>query len=66
VNDWIRTTDVVDAVFDVAWAVEDPAAPDHIRPALDAGDGMHLNDDGARAMAEAVDLRTLVLGSRIS
>jgi lysophospholipase L1-like esterase len=62
VNDWIRTTDVVDAVFDVARAVEDPDAPDHIHAALDAGDGMHLNDDGARAMAEAVDLRTLVLG----
>jgi lysophospholipase L1-like esterase len=61
VNDWIRTTDVVDAVFDVARAVEDPAAPDHILPTLDAGDGMHLNDDGARAMAEAVDLRTLGL-----
>ncbi|MGI5127993.1 GDSL-type esterase/lipase family protein [Pseudonocardia sp. CA-107938] len=61
VNDWIRTTDVFDAVFDVARAVEDPDAPDHIRPDLDAGDGMHLNDDGARAMAEAVDLDALAL-----
>jgi len=61
VNDWIRTTDAVDAVFDVARAVEDPDAPDHIHPALDAGDGMHLNDEGAQAMAEAVDLDTLVL-----
>ena len=61
VNEWIRTTDVVDAVFDVARAVEDPDAPDHIRPDLDGGDGMHLNDEGARAMAEAVDLQTVVL-----
>lgn len=61
VNDWIRTTGVFDAVVDVAAAVEDPAAPDRIHPALDAGDGMHLNDEGARAMASAVDLGELAL-----
>ncbi|GAA4463882.1 SGNH/GDSL hydrolase family protein [Phytohabitans houttuyneae] len=59
VNDWIRTTDTFDAVFDVARAVENPQAPDYIHPALDTGDGMHLNDDGARAMAGAVDLTTI-------
>lgn len=59
VNDWIRTTDTFDAVFDVARAVEDPAAPDRIHPALDSGDGMHLNDKGAQAMANAVDPATL-------
>ena len=61
VNDWIRTTDRFDAVFDVARAVEDPEAPDYIEPALDSGDGMHLNDKGAQAMADAVDLETLAL-----
>ncbi|WP_043840982.1 GDSL-type esterase/lipase family protein [Amycolatopsis taiwanensis] len=61
VNDWIRTTDAFDAVFDVARAVEDPEAPDYIHPALDGGDGMHLNDKGAEAMADAVDLATLRL-----
>ncbi|TDD31330.1 SGNH/GDSL hydrolase family protein [Nonomuraea terrae] len=61
VNDWIRTTDTFDAVFDVARAVEDPDAPDYIHPALDGGDGMHLNDKGAQAMAGAVDLETLTL-----
>ena len=59
VNDWIRTTDTFDAIFDVARAVENPDAPDSINPALDSGDGMHLNDDGARAMADAVDRNTL-------
>jgi lysophospholipase L1-like esterase len=59
VNEWIRTTDVFDAVFDVARAVENPQAPDYIHPALDSGDGMHLNDKGAQAMADAVDLETL-------
>ncbi|MFI7135736.1 SGNH/GDSL hydrolase family protein [Nonomuraea sp. NPDC050153] len=61
VNDWIRTTDTFDAVFDVARAVENPDAPDHIHPALDSGDGMHLNDKGAQAMADAVNLETLAL-----
>ncbi|MFC7546774.1 GDSL-type esterase/lipase family protein [Plantactinospora sp. GCM10030261] len=59
VNHWIRTTDTVDAVVDVARAVENPDAPDHIHPDLDSGDGMHLNDKGAQAMADAVDLRFL-------
>ena len=60
-NDWIRTTDAFDAVFDVARAVADPHAPDHIHPALDSGDGMHLNDRGAEAMADAVNLADLAL-----
>ncbi|MFK3984364.1 GDSL-type esterase/lipase family protein [Micromonospora sp. NPDC050397] len=59
VNDWIRTTDVVDSVFDVGRAVANPDAPDHIHPALDSGDGMHLNDRGAKAMADAVNLDDL-------
>jgi lysophospholipase L1-like esterase len=61
VNDWIRSTGTFDAVFDVARAVENPEAPDYIHPALDGGDGMHLNDKGAQAMANAVDLETLAL-----
>ncbi|TDX08237.1 GDSL-type esterase/lipase family protein [Kribbella sp. VKM Ac-2566] len=61
VNDWIRSTDTFDAIFDVARAVENPEDPDYIHPALDSGDGMHLNDKGAHAMANAVDLDTLDL-----
>lgn len=59
VNEWIRTTDAFDGVFDVARAVEDPDAPGYIRPDLDAGDGMHLNDEGARLMGGSVDLADL-------
>lgn len=59
VNDWLRTSDVFDSVFDVARAVEDPQRPDFIRPEFDSGDGMHLNDAGARAMAESVDITAL-------
>ncbi|MEW2033059.1 GDSL-type esterase/lipase family protein [Streptomyces roseifaciens] len=61
VNEWLRTGDTFDSVFDVARAVEDPARPDHIRPEFDSGDGMHLNDAGALAMAAAVDLGALAL-----
>ncbi|MEU8896244.1 GDSL-type esterase/lipase family protein [Nocardia sp. NPDC048505] len=56
VNEWLRGTDVFDAVFDVAAAVEDPERPDHIRPEFDCGDGMHLNDAGAQAMAATIAL----------
>ncbi|WP_433659504.1 GDSL-type esterase/lipase family protein [Nocardia sp. CA-128927] len=59
VNEWLRTTDVFDAVFDVARAVEDPDRPGFIHPAFDSGDGMHLNDAGYRAMAETVDIAAL-------
>ncbi|MBF6301861.1 SGNH/GDSL hydrolase family protein [Nocardia amamiensis] len=59
VNEWLRGTDVFDSVFDVARAVEDPERPDFIRPEFDSGDGMHLNDAGARAMAETVEVAAL-------
>ncbi|WP_043657716.1 GDSL-type esterase/lipase family protein [Nocardia thailandica] len=61
VNEWLRTTDLFDSVFDVARAVEDPARPDYIRPDFDSGDGMHLNDAGAAAMAAAVDIDALFI-----
>jgi lysophospholipase L1-like esterase len=59
VNDWLRNTDVFDSIFDVDLAVADPQRPDHIRPEFDSGDGMHLNDAGAAAMAATVDLTAL-------
>jgi len=43
-------------VADFAAAVADPGDPGRLAPAFDSGDGIHLNDTGARALAEAVDL----------
>ncbi|WEB38211.1 hypothetical protein MOV08_02075 [Streptomyces yunnanensis] len=63
VNDWIRTSDTFDSVFDVADAVADPARPDHIPPEFDSGDGIHLNDAGAHAMAAPLDLNALRLST---
>ncbi|MFD3747754.1 GDSL-type esterase/lipase family protein [Nocardia sp. NPDC058633] len=59
VNAWLRSTDVFDSTFDVDRAVADPHRPDYIRPEFDSGDGMHLNDAGAAAMAATVDLTAL-------
>ncbi|WP_330184818.1 GDSL-type esterase/lipase family protein [Nocardia sp. NBC_01503] len=59
VNEWLRTTDVFDAVFDIAAAVQDSETGDFIRAEFDSGDGLHLNDAGHRAMAGAVDISAL-------
>ncbi|MEV6135045.1 GDSL-type esterase/lipase family protein [Nocardia sp. NPDC051990] len=56
VNEWLRTTRIFDAVFDIAAAVEDPNDPDFIRPDLDSGDGLHLNDAGHRIMGATMSI----------
>jgi lysophospholipase L1-like esterase len=55
VNDWIRTSKLADGVIDFAKAVEDPADPERIRHEFDH-DGIHPNDAGHQAMADAIDL----------
>jgi lysophospholipase L1-like esterase len=54
VNAWSRTH--FDAVIDFDAAVRDPARPDHLAPAYDSGDGLHLSPAGYRAMAAAIPL----------
>ncbi|MFE9447646.1 GDSL-type esterase/lipase family protein [Streptomyces sp. NPDC006739] len=62
VNDWLLgDRHPFDGVVDVAAAVADPAAPDRIRPEFNSGDGLHVNDAGAKAIADAVDLSLLDL-----
>ncbi|WP_063824623.1 GDSL-type esterase/lipase family protein [Nocardia pseudovaccinii] len=63
VNEWLRTTRIFDAVFDVAAAVEDPNDPDFIRSDLDSGDGLHLNDAGHRIMGATMSIPGLVRAS---
>ncbi|MHC3468681.1 GDSL-type esterase/lipase family protein [Streptomyces sp. 7R007] len=50
-----------DGLVDVAAAVADPDRPDRIRDDFNAGDGLHVNDAGAQAIADAVDLSLLKL-----
>ena len=44
VNEWIRTTDVIDGVVDFDELLKDPSDPEQINPAYDLGDFLHLND----------------------
>lgn len=59
VNQFIRTAGIFDAVVDFDAALRDPADPETLRPAYDSGDHLHPNDAGYRAMAGAVDLKSL-------
>jgi lysophospholipase L1-like esterase len=56
VNAWIRTSRAFDAVldFDAVW--RDPAHPGQIREGLHAGDHLHGNDAGYKALADSIDL----------
>jgi lysophospholipase L1-like esterase len=56
VNDWIRTSRAYDAVIDFDKLLRDPSHPSRLLPAYDNGDHLHPNDDGYRAMADAIDL----------
>ncbi|MCR6659601.1 MAG: SGNH/GDSL hydrolase family protein [Asticcacaulis sp.] len=56
INTWIRHQTVFDGVIDFDKAVEDPAAPGHLRADYDVGDHLHPNDAGAAAMAAAIPL----------
>lgn len=57
VNDWLRAPGSVDGIVDFKGAVSDPADPSQLNPKLERGDHLHPNDDGERAMGNAVDLK---------
>jgi lysophospholipase L1-like esterase len=59
VNAWIRAPGHFDAVADFDAATRDPNRPKHILAAFDSGDHLHPQDDGYRAMADAIDLTLL-------
>jgi lysophospholipase L1-like esterase len=56
VNRWIRSSGEFDAVVDLDVATRDPATPTKLRTEFDSGDGIHPNDAGNKAIAEAFDL----------
>ncbi|MCX5556887.1 GDSL-type esterase/lipase family protein [Streptomyces sp. NBC_00038] len=62
VNAWLRGGDhPFDAITDIAAAVADPDRADRIREEFNAGDGLHINDAGAKAVADAFDVSLLNL-----
>ncbi len=56
VNTWIRRSAQFDAVVDFDEALRDPAHPQQLLPAYDAGDHLHVNDAGNVAQANAIPL----------
>jgi lysophospholipase L1-like esterase len=56
VNDWVRKTDVFDAVVDFDRALRDPDHPTRMLAIYDCGDHLHPSDLGYRAMGDAIDL----------
>ncbi|MFB4426000.1 SGNH/GDSL hydrolase family protein [Streptomyces sp. QL37] len=62
VNDWIRNSGAFDGVVDFAAATASATDPLALDPAYDSGDGLHPDDAGTRAMADAVDLGMLLAG----
>lgn len=63
VNAWIRQPGHFDGVADFDKAVRDPSDPSELLPAYDSGDGLHLNDAGYQALAEAVPYQQLSTGA---
>ncbi|MGW7259018.1 SGNH/GDSL hydrolase family protein [Streptomyces sp. NPDC054834] len=60
VNEFVRRGGAFDAVADFDAAVRDPDRPRRILSAYDCGDHLHFDDEGARALADAVDLAALL------
>jgi lysophospholipase L1-like esterase len=56
VNDWIRTTGMLDGVVDFDAATRDPNNPRRFRTDYTIRDFLHPNDAGYKAMADAADL----------
>ncbi len=59
VNKWIRESGAFDGVLDFDAVLRDPARPAHVQAVFDAGDHLHPNDAGYKAMAESIDLQLL-------
>ena len=57
VNQWIRTTNLVDGFIDFEKATRDAANPAVFAASADSGDHLHPKDAGYKAMADAIDLK---------
>ena len=57
VNQWIRTTNLLDGVIDFDKAAQDPANPAVFSSTTDSGDHLHPSDAGYKAMGDIIDLK---------
>jgi lysophospholipase L1-like esterase len=60
VNDWIRSSGSFDAVVDYDRILRDPSVAGRLAAIYDSGDHLHPGDIGNKAMADAIDLNTLI------
>ncbi|MBW1603159.1 SGNH/GDSL hydrolase family protein [Streptomyces sp. JJ66] len=58
-NTALRTSETFDAVIDFDTALRDPEHPDRLLPVYDSGDHIHPNDNGFRAMSDAITWQAL-------
>jgi len=56
-NEWIRTSKLLDGVVDFDKATRDTANPGVFAATADSGDHLHPGDAGYKAMGESVDLK---------
>lgn len=59
INKWIRTSGKFDGVIDFDAVLRDPDHPSRLLPRFTSQDGLHPNDLGYQAMADAIDLNLL-------
>lgn len=59
VNNWIKTTDLIDGYIDFDKALADPSDPTRMLPEYDSGDHLHPSPAGYKAMADAVNKEIL-------
>lgn len=59
VNDWIRSSECFDFVFDFDRMIADPKEPERMLPLYDSGDNVHPGTKGGIRMAEGIDLDKL-------
>ena len=57
VNQWIRTSNLLDGVIDFEKATRDAANPPAFVASADSGDHLHPKDAGYKAMADSIDLK---------
>lgn len=59
-NSWIRSSGAFDGVIDFASSVADKTDPLAIDPRFNDGDKLHPNDAGYKAMADSIDLHSIL------
>lgn len=59
VNEWLKNTDEFEKVFDYDAAVRDETKAGYMKEGFHIGDGLHPNEKGGAAIADAIDLKLL-------